>query len=133
MKASFGVIFTDGVYHNSLLGSIFLYLRSMITTRNFCLHCASQCAMNSMHCVTIIRFALVLGKIHMVSFFFILDDKFHFCGICMVMLKPSREVYKWECHDNHSPHKKLLKCNVLPVPMFFQLKNLPFLSKYALQ
>ena len=32
------------------------------------------------HCLTRIRFALVLRKIH-----FTLDDKLHFCGICIVM------------------------------------------------
>ena len=32
------------------------------------------------HCTDWIRFALVLRKIH-----FTLDDKFHFCGICIVM------------------------------------------------
>ena len=34
-----------------------------------------------MLCLTRIRFALVLRKIH-----FTLDDKLHFCGICIVML-----------------------------------------------
>ena len=36
-----------------------------------------------MHCLTRIRFALVLRKIH-----FTLDDKLHFCGKCIVM-KPA--------------------------------------------
>ena len=36
--------------------------------------------MNTMHFLTRIRFALVLKKVH-----FTLDDKFHFCGICIVM------------------------------------------------
>ena len=34
----------------------------------------------TMHCLNKIRFALVLRKIH-----FTLDDKLHFCGICIVM------------------------------------------------
>ena len=46
----------------------------------FLLHRASQSAMNTMHYLTRIRFALVLRKIH-----FTLDDKVHFCGICNVM------------------------------------------------
>ena len=42
-----------------------------------------------------------------------------------------KRVLKWVCRDYHSTHKELLlKCNLLPVPMFFQLKNLLFLSKY---
>ena len=42
-----------------------------------------------------------------------------------------KRVLKWVCHDYHSTHKELLlNCNLLPVPMFFQLKNLLFLSKY---
>ena len=52
----------------------------MTTTRLFWLHCASQSAMNTTHCLTRIRFALVLRKIH-----FTLDGKFDFCGICIVM------------------------------------------------
>ena len=39
-----------------------------------------------------------------------------------------KRVLKWLCRDYHSTHKDL-KCN-LAVPMFFQLKNLLFLSKY---
>ena len=40
-------------------------------------------------------------------------------------------VLKRVCRDYHSTHKELLlKCNLLPVSMFFQLKNLLFLSKY---
>ena len=35
---------------------------------------------NAMHCLTRIRFALILRKIH-----FTLGDEFHFCGICIVM------------------------------------------------
>ena len=53
----------------------------MITMRNFLLHCASPSAMNTVHYLTRIRFALVLQKIH-----FTLDDKIHFCGICIVEL-----------------------------------------------
>ena len=34
-----------------------------------------------MHCLTKIQFALVLRKIQ-----FTLDDKLHFCGICIVMV-----------------------------------------------
>ena len=56
------------------------YARSMITIRNFRLHWASESAMNTMHCLTRIRLAFVLRKIH-----FTFDDKFHFCGICIVM------------------------------------------------
>ena len=52
----------------------------MTTIRNFRLHCASKFTMNTMPCLTTIRYALVLRKIH-----FTLDDKFHFCGICIVM------------------------------------------------
>ena len=38
-----------------------------------------------------------------------------------------KRVLKWVCRDYHSTHKELLlKCNLLPVPMFFQLKNLRF-------
>ena len=42
-----------------------------------------------------------------------------------------KRVLKWVCRDYHLSHKELLlNCNLLPVPMFFQLKNLLFLSKY---
>ena len=42
-----------------------------------------------------------------------------------------KRVLKRVCRDYHSTHKELLlKCNLLPVPLFFQLKNLLFLSKY---
>ena len=42
-----------------------------------------------------------------------------------------KRVLNWVCRDYHSTHKELLlKCNLLPVPMFFQLKHLLFLSKY---
>ena len=45
--------------------------------------------------------------------------------------KFQKRVLKWVCRDYHSIHKELLlKCNLLPVPSFFQLKNLLFLSKY---
>ena len=54
--------------------------RSMIPMQNFLLHCASQTAMNTVHYLTRIRFALVLRKIY-----FTLDDEIHFCGICIVM------------------------------------------------
>ena len=41
-----------------------------------------------------------------------------------------KKVLKWVCRDYFSTHKELLlKCNLLPVPMLFQLKNLLFLSK----
>ena len=52
----------------------------MITIRTFWLHSASQFAMNTMHFLTSIRFALVLPKIH-----FTLDDILNFCGKCIVM------------------------------------------------
>ena len=42
-----------------------------------------------------------------------------------------KRVLECECRDYYSTHKELLfKCNLLPVPIFFQLKNLLFLSKY---
>ena len=43
--------------------------------------------MNKLHCLTTIRFVLVLRKIH-----FTLDDKFHFCGICIVMIVHANHV-----------------------------------------
>ena len=52
----------------------------MITMQKFLLHCASQSPMNTVHYLTRIRFALVLRKIHIT-----LDDKVHFCGICIVV------------------------------------------------
>ena len=60
----------------------FTQSRSMITMQNFLLHYASQSAMNTVHYLTRIRFALVLRKIH-----FTLDDKVHFCGKCIVTSK----------------------------------------------
>ena len=41
-----------------------------------------------------------------------------------------KRVLKWVCRDYHSSHKDLIKCNLLPVPMLFQLSSLLFLSKY---
>ena len=63
----------------------------MLNMRNFLLHRASQSAMNTMHYLTRIRFALVLRIIR-----FTLDDKVHFCGICIVMpgvLAPASAFY----------------------------------------
>ena len=41
---------------------------------------------------------------------------------------------KWVCRDYHSTYKELLlKCKLLPVSMFFQLKNLLLLSKFFLE
>ena len=42
---------------------------------------AIQLAANTLHFLTRIRFVSVLSKIH-----FTLDDKLHFCGICIVMV-----------------------------------------------
>ena len=58
-----------------------------------------------------------------------------FACCCFISLKLlgnfQKRVLKWVCRDYHSTHKELLlKCNLLPVPMFVQLKNLLFLSKY---
>ena len=40
-------------------------------------------------------------------------------------------VLKWMCRDYNSSYKDLLlKCNLLTVPMLFQLSSLLFLSKY---
>ena len=60
----------------------FTQSRTMITMQKFLLHYASQSAMNTVHYLTRIRFALVLRKIH-----FTLDGKVHFCGKCIVTSK----------------------------------------------
>ena len=73
----FGVTRSD----QNTVNDYFTHSRSMITMRRFLLHCASQSAMNMVHYLTRIRFALVLQKIH-----FTLDNKIHFCGICNVVL-----------------------------------------------
>ena len=52
---------------------------SLITLND---HCASKFTINTLLCLTRIRFVLVLRKIH-----FTLDDKIHFCGICSVMTR----------------------------------------------
>ena len=47
----------------------------------YTMHCTLYTSeLYTMHCLTRIRFVLVLRKIH-----FLLDDKLHFCGICIVM------------------------------------------------
>ena len=67
------------------------YVRSMITIRNFLLHYASQSMINTVHCLPRIRFARVLQKIQ-----YTFDDKFHFCGIYIVMFKlDSHSINTW--------------------------------------
>ena len=72
----FGVTRSD---HNTV-NDYFTQSRCMFTMQNVWLQRASQSAMNTMHYLTKIRFTLVLHIIH-----FILVDKVHFCGICIVM------------------------------------------------
>ena len=65
--------------------------------------------MNTVHCLTRIRFVLVLRKIQ-----FTLDDKFHFCGICIVMerlLLTSRQNFLLKKTHNLGPKMtKTSKC-----------------------
>ena len=72
----FGVTRSD---HNTV-NDYFTQSRCTFNMRNFWLHRASQSAMNTMHYLTRIRFALVLQIIHIT-----LHVKVHFCGICIVM------------------------------------------------
>ena len=85
----FGVTRSD----DNTVNDYFTQSRCMLNMRKFFLHRASQSAMNTMHYLTRIRFALVLPIIH-----FTLDDKVHFCGICIVMLNETfaqiRETWK---------------------------------------
>ena len=77
----FGVTRSD---HNTV-NDYFTQSRCMFNMRNIWFHRASQSAMNTMHYLTRIRFALVLQIIHIT-----LHVKVHFCGICIVMLVRER-------------------------------------------
>ena len=66
--------------NQNTVNDYFTKSRSMITIQNLLLHSASQSAMNTVHFLTRIRFALVLQKTH-----FTLDDEIYICGICIVM------------------------------------------------
>ena len=61
--------------------------RKLSSESSFWLYSASQSAMNTMHCLARIRFALVLRRKH-----FTLDDKVQFCGICIVMLVRRKKI-----------------------------------------
>ena len=81
-EASFGVFFTHGVYQIFFTGFHFSLVTLNDHNPQFFITMSSQSAMNTMHCLTRIWFALVIRKIH-----FTLDDKFHFCGICIGVCK----------------------------------------------
>ena len=71
----FGVTRSD----QNTVNDYFTQSRSMITMRNFLFHCASPSAMNT--CTIWLEYGSLssYGKKH-----FTLDDKIHFCGICIV-------------------------------------------------
>ena len=98
----------------------FTQLRSMITMQNFLL----QFAMNTLHYLTRIRFALVLRKIH-----FTLDDKVHFCGKCIVtsrnavLKKMSENVFVIDISSDEEDFTRNAPIKLMPFNMMEALNS----------